>query len=57
MGGLTLCWGEWKHCVEGVSLGYMKEGAGGFEGENRNLLKPGLIFFLLVREQFITVLG
>lgn len=36
VGELTLCWGDWKHCVERVSTGHMKEGAGVSERKNRN---------------------
>lgn len=31
VGGLTMCWGDWKHCVEVVPTGHMKEGDGVFE--------------------------
>lgn len=36
VGELILCWGDWKHCVEWVSAGHMKEGAGVSERKNRN---------------------
>lgn len=53
VGELTLCWGDWKHSVEGVPTGHMKERSVVFERENRNPQETRLYFFL----PLITVLS